>query len=232
MLSNDDLLWIILIAGALGIYALEMTFFWVRWKRLSLHLSEEGEAMVRVQALQAEVEIMAAELLSLRRHLQRQAEAGGGHVPPMSVPMSGAEREVRAAMEKEKSSPIKPSVLHTPTTPAKKASAAPAPVRSSAQGSGGASRPSNPSPEYAHSRHAPSSDAERARSAQSPSFVPEMPFPYAKPTGNTAREPEVLHRKVIELARKGLNSAAIATECQLSQTEAELILSLNGIKRS
>jgi hypothetical protein len=216
MLSNDDVLLIIVISGALGIYACEMAFFWARWTRLSTQLSEDGGALGRVQVLEAEIDVLAGELQAMRRQLQRQAELFSGASTPMvsSVPLVVESRPPERAPSVPPKPPTRPHINQQKPL-ASRQSAAPSAV----------------------STHASRSVDDRSMASRSmgvpasakTSPVSGMP---ASHLNFSSKEPEVLHRRVIELAKSGLSTSAIATECQLSQTEAELILSLNGIKRA
>ncbi len=194
-LFYDHVLLTAIIASAVGLYAVEMLFFWSRWQRLALQMHQEGGAHTLIQELQAEVDVLAEEVAGLRRQLTRYGEVSG--IPEFVA--SGARMESAAP---------KRSIA---------TSAAPAP---------------RPSPSAsANERKQQSSQGKRPEERDMPPRSHSVPQSSALGNG-FSRGVEMLHRRVVELARSGLDSASIATECQLSQTEAELILSLNGIKRN
>lgn len=192
-LYNDHMLLTVVSLGAISLYVAEMLFFWSRWRRLSMQMSQEGSAQTLIQELRAEMDVLAEEVAGLRRQLMH-SHVEENRVASIEVPGASAQGHAR----------VRPAV----PTPF------PVPMSSS------------------HSKKPPVRTEERERvSTPPPAARPPSPQNATAHT-NFSRGVEMLHRRVVELARSGMDSAAIATECQLSQTETELILSLNGIKRT
>jgi hypothetical protein len=239
---GDHLLLAIVIILAISLYGLEMLFFWFKWQTLSGRLASEERLAPSVFDLQAEVEVLSEELAFLRRQFVSQ----GKREPFSSEDRTMIEEPFLASsltpsgttkkMEEEKKSASRPlfksrEVQHPPIAAQAPTPPIPNPLRSYV-GRSATTHTASPERETIQQRK------EREETPFYPPRMPSIAESHPAELGGASssfgasfsRGVSMMHRRVVELARNGMDAATIATECQLSQSETELILSLNGVR--
>ncbi|MES2207863.1 MAG: hypothetical protein V4525_13850 [Pseudomonadota bacterium] len=150
---------------------------------------------------------------------------------PMHTHLAAETSASHARKEPELRRPIPPSSNRLPERPVNRQEFT-APARPTAQRPAATPAAASTAPSFP-AAHVPSSHTNNASTNHLPRHsTPPQTSPHpVHQTNLFTKGIEQLHRRVVELARAGMDSATIATECQLSQTETEMILSMNGIKR-
>jgi len=256
---DNPMLWVTLICVAISLYVVELFFFWSRWSRLSELINEEGGAYTLVQELRAEIDVLSQEILMLRRQiiqrkssLEPEHDVGLNTVSPMTIDARHPEMprtHHTPSIHTSMNTPMQASVIaKASTNPVRKEPELrrPSPPSSNRLPERPVNRqeftaPSHPAPQRPTSTLSPASHISPGHitsSSASPSSRHSAPQTSSQTSPHPVHQTnlftkgiEQLHRRVVELARTGMDSATIATECQLSQTETEMILSMNGIKR-